>query len=218
MKNRVVHANSTFGPGPNHYLNACVGFNGGPHETFPFATYYHTSANALVLATKERGFRLTGVDRVDLPTLDSVIYTVAYNYRHGHELALKAILELCNAQYPFETRYYVKGHKIGKLTEELLRALDESPHGQVQDDEKAHLVQLASDCEQIDPTGQTFRYPFSNTGAFLLKDWSLINIERMSLAFKKAFDPLDRQYYHFLDAIDYEGAYPPKSWARSLPR
>ncbi len=156
-----VH-NSLFRPGPNMKLNACVGKNGGPAGFDRYAGGYFEAGKRLVKSLQE-----------DPWDVDSLIYPLVMVYRHGIETALKHLGKML----PFvcdETAEIKLTHRLmdnWKLVRRCMEKLGEDPKGLSQIESK--LKELL----QIDPNGETFRYPEAKDGTPHLQDTSLINVE-----------------------------------------
>ncbi|HXT60559.1 MAG TPA: hypothetical protein VN699_18095 [Pirellulales bacterium] len=154
--------NSLFSPGPQMRLNACVGKNGGPAGFDRYATGYF-----------EAGARLVASLQADSRSVDCVIYPLVMVYRHGIETALKHLSRvlppLCDeAAEPKLTHNLLDNWKI------VRRCLTEMEEG----DQILDRVEfLLKEFVEIDPRGETFRYPEGTNGSLLLQDTSLINVE-----------------------------------------
>lgn len=210
---RKIRSNRTFGPANAEglmHLNACVGFNGGPHNLFDYASYFHLAADALVaiVTTRAGGEFATAIPTI---MLDEAVYPAALCYRHAFETYLKAVIELARAQRGEDGA--PTGHRLDKLTETALIEIDGCSFLDVTPDERALLRSLAEDCAEIDPTGETFRYPFTKGSRYILAGWSVINLPKMRERFHEGLSVLERFYNEREDAMhDGEAFVLPSSW------
>jgi len=154
--------NSLFCPGPDIRLNACVGKNGGPAGFDRYASGYF-----------EAGARLVASLKADSTSVDCLIYPLVMTYRHGIEIALKHLTRvlppLCNQDAASKLT-----HKLidnWKTVRRLLIKLEEG------DEVLDRVESLLMDFVEIDPRGESFRYPESTEGSLLLQDTSIINVE-----------------------------------------
>jgi hypothetical protein len=154
--------NNLFGPGPNIHLNACVGRNGGPADFYRYAFGYFDAGDRLVRSLQE-----------DPALVDCVIYPLVHLYRHGIETVLKHL----GRQLPFLCGDTAEIKLTHKLLDNWVLV-------------RPYLQQLGADAEtldrvgeklqeivEIDPNGETFRYPEAIDGTLHLQDTSLINVE-----------------------------------------
>jgi hypothetical protein len=168
--------NSTFCGDVNDIdANACVGNNGWV-DAVTYADGYDIAVRSLCEQA------LAGKAHVD-----AAIYPIAFCARHRFELALKSQIKILtgvtNVVRPSDIDV-TKVHDLGvlwkKLTE-LAHAFDRRYAAKL--DELAAVMQ---DFSQIDPTGQTFRYPDDRAGEKHLVETSLVNIRRLYRAYNQA--------------------------------
>ena len=143
-------------------LNACVGRNGGPAGFDRYARGYFEAGKRLVKSLQE-----------DPWEVDSLIYPLVMVYRHGIETALKYLAKMLRFACD-ETAEVKLTHKLmdnWKVVRRCMEKLGEDPDGlsEIESNLK-HLLQL-------DPNGETFRYPEAKDGTFHLQDTSIINVE-----------------------------------------
>ena len=151
----TFYQNSTFRGSEPTWANACVGNNGNP-SYISYANGYSEAANLLIRETlKSRGGKYL---------VDYFIYPICFNMRHSVELRLKnTVLQLIelskikssNLSFDLDTSHdlgkiwrFIKSESI-KLDKRYSRFID-------------LLDEYITDISEIDATGQTFRYPFSN--------------------------------------------------------
>ena len=154
--------NGLFSPGPNMKLNACVGKNGGPADFNRYACGYFEAGARLVASLQE-----------DSRRVDCVIYPLVMIYRHSVEVALKHLTrvlpQLCDETGEPKLTHHLLDN--WKTVRRLLSKLEEG------DEVLDRVESLLKDFIEIDPRGETFRYPEGKDGALLLQDTSLINVE-----------------------------------------
>ncbi|WP_415886596.1 hypothetical protein ACMXYO_01095 [Neptuniibacter sp. QD37_6] len=192
MQNKLFH-----GLGPT-WANACVGENGLPGNK-EYAKGYSLAANILLDRVLGEG-KLTDL-------VDQVVYPICFNMRHSIELRLKetvlylfGLSEYKDIVLSFDLD---SSHDIGKIWDyikEYAPQLDERyTHYITKVDEE--ILDIAN----VDPTGQTFRYPTSNESQKHLVDVSLINLavlKRSFVALEANLDKLERFNMLILDEYD----------------
>ena len=182
--------NDLFRPGDNVELNACVGKNGGPYNFSAYSRGYF-----------EAGKRLVGSLVENQSLVDIIVYPVVYIYRHAIELGLK---HLAYRLPPF----FDKKEPI-KLTHNLidnwilvLEYLEQLPDGG-NDPEPIQIVdKVLKDLVQLDPKGETFRFPQSRNEVLHLQDTSIINVEIFAVAMVKVYEAF--QFWFDVVAILWE--------------
>jgi hypothetical protein len=161
LKTATKH-NDLFGPGANIHLNACVGRNGGPADFGRYASGYFIAGAMLVKCLQERS-----------RDVDLVVYPLVMNYRHGVEDILKQLAAtvsfLCTGRK--EVCYT---HKLVDNWAIVKRYLPEIEVPEADIDQAELIIR---DLVEIDPNGETFRYPISSRGDVHLEGTSLINVE-----------------------------------------
>lgn len=176
----MTNKNPTFRGAEPTWANACVGNNGQPSYV-EYSEGFSKAANILI--------ELVINDRSIHHRVDEFIYPVCFNMRHSVELRLKNAIEDII--------------KIAKLKKINIHFNSSSSHDiniiwtffktQSENIDKRYVVvnQRAEatilDIAEIDPTGQTFRYPFSNDSQKHLTDVSVINF----ILLKKKFNELE---------------------------
>lgn len=154
--------NSLFRPGQNMRLNACVGKNGGPAGFDRYASGYFEAGARLVASLKENS-----------ASVDCLIYPLVMLYRHGIETTLKHLVRIlpliCDKEAEVKLTHNLLDNWI--IVRRFLSELDAGEEGL--DDVEA----LLKDFVEIDPRGETFRYPEDTRRNRLLQDTSLINVE-----------------------------------------
>jgi hypothetical protein len=184
--------NSTFCGAEPTWANACVGDNGQP-DYFDYAQGFSSAANLLIKAVlTERGLKYSP---------DIFIYPICFNMRHSVELRLKGLIENLR-KFPgrkteLNSIELTSIHGIGKLWEHIVvaAAIIDSRFGLFVDDLNEYIL----DIEEVDPTGQTFRYPHDREDNKHLVDVSVINVYVLHCRFKSLEEKLD-----CLDSFCYE--------------
>ncbi|MBS7837347.1 hypothetical protein [Wohlfahrtiimonas chitiniclastica] len=160
-------SNETFCFGGQTWANACVGDNGWI-SYITYAEGFSKAANLLlqyVLAKKGRD-------------VDSFIYPICFNMRHSAELRLKGaieeLLKLSVLQDGNLPRFNLEvSHDIGNIWNYYK---EQSEYLDIRFMRvNALMEQTILDIAEIDPKGQTFRYPYDINKKKHLADQSIIN-------------------------------------------
>lgn len=169
--------NETFRGAEPTWANACVGNNGSPGY-WEYADGFSYAANLLLNQI---------LDNKDRNNVDIVIYPICFNIRHAVELRLKhaiiRIRELYEIKKIDKQFNLLNIHDIKNLWNIIVESTKEL-------DKRFSIVvekieEYISDISQIDPTGQTFRYPYSNEEVKHLTEESIINLFVIRSRFKK---------------------------------
>lgn len=187
-------------------LNACVGDNGCVNY-FEYAEGFSLAANALLDKVIEGGGIQTSPDYF--------IYPICFNMRHSIELRLKGAIEelvkvaksvnkeLVHDKYSILSQkgkvniIYVHNIKaIWDFFKTNALKLDER-YKYILADLEQHIIDIAN----IDPTGQTFRYPKSKESKKHLIDvGGIISCQVLKTEFEKLHHNLDK-LFHFTNDI-----------------
>jgi hypothetical protein len=154
--------NRLFGPGPNGWLNACVGHNGGFPGFDRIASGYFEAGETLVKRLQQ-----------DRQGLDCLIYPLVQTYRHGIETMLKHLVLLLSRLRDESDRMQYTHRLIDNwgIVRKHLIALE------VEESEFADVDRILADLVEIDATGETFRYPRARDGSRHLEETTHINVE-----------------------------------------
>ena len=167
MNRQKIYYNSTFNMGSNIYLNACVGNNGiQDHATYGLG--YDQATRHLINAAKTK----------IAPSIDAIIHPIVFCARHRIELFLKdnlykfniirknneVIEKILCSTHDLHTLWN-KFKKVGNKTDKRLN------------DFITKVEEYVLDFAEIDPTGETFRYPYDKYKTQHLKETPIINIE-----------------------------------------
>lgn len=182
--------NATFRGAEPTWANACVGNNGSPGY-LEYADGFSYAANLLLNHV---------LDSQDRFNVDTIIYPICFNIRHAVELRLKhAIIRIrdiyqikkIDAQFDL-----AKVHDIKILWGKIVSSTNELDKRFSIAIEK--IEEYIEDIAQIDPTGQTFRYPYSNEEVKHLTDESIINL----FVIRSRFSKLSNHLSTFIEYID----------------
>lgn len=177
MKRLTMLRNKTFNVGEegDMHLNACVG-NNGPVGKRGYGAGFAEGAK-LLLAELVR-------DDTEV-SVDTLIYPICFSARHSIELFMKEQIERMG-------RLRSAGPILATAsTHDLSNLWDEFARVAVATDRRfsefvPKLADYIGDFAEIDPTGQTFRYPDDNESKRHLVATSIINV----VVFKKRFEEL----------------------------
>jgi len=120
---------------------------------------------------------------------DFLVYPIIFLYRHYLELILKSIIS-DSQELLDEPKKPRISHCLQDLWPEakgLLRKI----HSFKTCKETQHLDHVIAEFAKLDPTGETFRYPFTLEGETLLSGLKHINLRHLADQLKKVSDLLD---------------------------
>lgn len=188
---RTFLFNETFkgGGDEDSHLNACVGNNGYVDQR----SYSDGFADAVKILTKE----LIGQENEDAQ-LDTLIYPICFCARHHIELFLKKQLIIIQdiRKVPNDLNIF-SFHDISILWDRMELIATQTDRRFVEP--LAKMKPYVDDFGQIDPTGQTFRYPFSTESEKHLVKTPIINIPN----FRKRYLELLELTSDFESMADY---------------
>lgn len=166
------------------WANACVGDNGNP-SFVEYAKGFSTAANLLI----EKVLDSQSIEY----SVDELIYPICFNMRHSVELRLKGTVSSLERlsehrkrlpKFDFET-----SHDLGKIWQFI------KEHSVELDKRYSSYVVLLdayiSNLADVDPTGQTFRYPTNQESEKHLTDVSVINVVVLKESFSALEELLD---------------------------
>ena len=173
------HKNLTFRTGNNFHLNACVGNNSGIDNRNGY-TYGFAASVKIMLSAALSGSYMDAKDGECDPEIDGLIYPIAFCARHHIELFLKREISYVS-EIRGPSRAPPNDHDLAALwqdfwdtcatTDRFLFSHAKPLDGYVQD------------FSDIDPTGQTFRYAYSNDNVAHLTKFSVINLQNFAERF-----------------------------------
>lgn len=168
-------------------LNACVGHNGGPYDLYDYSWGYFDATRLLLIDAKVPG-----------TTIDVLVYPICFNFRHAIELYIKFIIaDLGRVQGT--GKQYRPGHTLWgnwKKAKKLLKAIDHAA------DDVEFFEKVVKHVEEVDPTGQTFRYPESIKYDQHLKEWPSINLWVLEFYYTQTFRIAHDWHYRIDAAVD----------------
>lgn len=183
---KMTKFNSTFqGCFPEEF-NACVGNNGSP-DYWSYAKGFSQAANLLMAQVLK--------DPIE-NSLDTLIYPTCFNMRHSVELQIKGAIgqlqtvsELKRKKLTFD---FSSSHDIGLMWDffaEQASAIDVR-YVTLNEQIESQILDIA----EIDPTGQTFRYAFSNESQKHLTKVNVINFFNLKVQFHELSEKLNLLY------------------------
>lgn len=186
--------NQTFTGSDPTWANACVGENGSPNY-IQYSKGYSKAANLL----------LNNILNTRGQEVDLYIYPICFNMRHSIELrvkgAIQEITELAKIKgKKLPTFNSIGSHDIGNIWryfKENSKILD-IRFKTVNEKLDATILDIA----EIDPTGQTFRYPSNNENIKHLVDQKIINCAILKVKFNELEKNLDDLVYLTDSLID----------------
>jgi hypothetical protein len=158
--------NSLFRPGPDIYMNACVGDNGGPYSFGAYAEGFFQGGHRIFTSAQAEGI-----------SPDLLVYPIAFSYRHGIELYLKHLISIASERLRLPIRYN-KNHSLQENMTLVTSIPQSAPEWVFDPNIEISIAQdIIEDFCQIDPTGQVFRYPEDIRGNKHLTELAVINLE-----------------------------------------
>lgn len=211
--------NNTFkGVSSSSKYNACVGNNGQP-DMPEYARGFMDAALCLGQIVVTDSIRCR---------VDEFIYPIAFNVRHSVEVWLKYFLKQLRSirsesllksiqdgqteQIVSETDM-VKTHDINQFWEWFKLNSEQRDVRFV--DINQRLDQYISDLGEIDPTGQTFRYPYNTESQKHLAKTPIINIVNLTTRISQLKKLTKELNYLLLELIDEYGT---DTYTKSLSR
>lgn len=169
-------ANSTFDTDDDFHFNACVGNNGWvDHSTY--SDGFDEAVTALCQVVLSGG------------TADTLIYPIVFCARHRIELFVKSQLRRIGhirKGIAIPDDKIIKTHDLGilwALLENMTKQCD-SRYAELIDSCRPAIM----DFFEMDPKGETFRYPYSQDGVKHLTEQSLIGLRRFTGAYTDLTD------------------------------
>ncbi|ATN11757.1 hypothetical protein CRN80_19870 [Pseudomonas sp. FDAARGOS_380] len=173
--------NPTFRGAEPTWANACVGNNGQPSYV-EYSEGFSKAANILI--------DLVINDRSSHFSVDEFVYPVCFNMRHSVELRLKGaideIIEIAKLKKINLHFNSSSSHDINIIWSFFKTQSENIDKRYIAANLKVEATIL--DIAEVDPTGQTFRYPFSNDSQKHLTEVSVINF----ILLKKKFNDLEK--------------------------
>lgn len=196
--------NNTFKSGPDGSFNACVG-NNGWQELESYGDGYDEAVKVIYEAMISN----SGL-------LDIMIHPMVFSARHRIELFLKASIKLIDKlrQDPkISDTKLIKTHDLKSLWniyENLANNCDSRLKVHI-DNQKEIVLEFA----EIDPTAETFRYPYSQSDQKHLIKTPVINIKSFYKRYTELSEDM-RNMTYLLDCL--EGEYQQNTFTKKLSR
>ncbi|MDF4335916.1 hypothetical protein P3383_22245 [Vibrio parahaemolyticus] len=184
--------NNTFNNGENARFNACVG-NNGWQSLETYSDGYDEAVTVLYESAKS--YRTP---------LDVIIHPIVFSARHRIELFLKAAIKSLGemrSELEVSDEKLIKTHDLNKLWElfkEKAQVCDRRFNDFLCDSEEI-ILEFA----EIDPTAETFRYPYSQDNQKHLVSTPVINIEVFYERYRFLSEKMDDMFYK-LEALVHE--------------
>lgn len=180
----MVRVNNTFCGSEPSWANACVGTNGNPGYK-EYSKGFSRAARVLIDKVLEE-------DSIEFH-IDDFIYPICFNMRHSVELRLKHAIQMLHhlASYKgHSSQFNVSGsHDIKNIWCYFKRKSEIFDIRFVEIN--LRIEPLIMDIADVDPTGQTFRYPKDNNNIKHLTDTQLINFFKLKSSFASVERDLD---------------------------
>ncbi len=199
-----------FSDGPDPFLNACVGRNGGQLGDHAYVLGFAQAAMALLRTAIEppRPKEPIGsfediVDDGDVGAyMDALVYPICFSARHHIELFLKRqIARLAEVRDIDVNRTVLRDHKLAPLLDELFRVCDKTDSTLR---ERLEPIEGAiRELDAFDSQGQTFRYRRSNEKELHLQEVSHINLGTLEVGLKRLFAATE-DFDNYVGALVYE--------------
>ncbi|WP_420390436.1 hypothetical protein [Marinobacter sp.] len=178
---QVRGQNNMFRGSQPTWANACVGENGSP-SFVEYAKGFSTAANLLI----EKALSCRSIEY----SVDELIYPICFNMRHSVELRLKGTVywlkELSKHRQRLPKFNFESSHDLGKIWRFIKdHAILIDKRYKFYIDSLDNYISSLSD---VDPTGQTFRYPTNQESEKHLTEISIINV----VVLKEAFSEMER--------------------------
>lgn len=195
----------------NDPISATVGRN-GYHTISDYADGFFEGAEFIIYECltrlENRRNNITSISKRVNITEDIIVYPICFNIRHSIELYLKEIIENLIYIYKKKGAYRneldkTEHHNINKLWDVVKSAhfSNWNPNSEISrelifdkrfDNYVDLLDKYVTDWGNIDPTGQTFRYPFSNESKRHLEEQNLISVLSLFLKSKEHHENLKK--------------------------
>jgi hypothetical protein len=158
-----------------------------PYDLYDYSWGYFEGTRLLLADAKVPG-----------ATIDVLVYPICFNFRHAVELYVKYIIaDLSRVQGT--GRQYQARHSLlrnWKKAKTLLKAIDHATG------DTALFEEVVKHIEEVDPTGQTFRYPESIKYDQHLKAWPSINLAVIEHHYVRLFAVAKDRQYRIDNAVD----------------
>ncbi|WP_432464418.1 hypothetical protein [Agarivorans sp. QJM3NY_33] len=180
----MVRVNKTFCGSDPSWANACVGTNGNPGYK-EYSKGFSRAARVLIDKVLEE-------DSIEYH-IDDFIYPICFNMRHSVELRLKHAIQMLESLAPYKgqtSQFNFSGsHDIKNIWCYFKRKSEifDIRYSEINN----RIEPVIMDIADIDPTGQTFRYPKDNNNIKHLTNTQLINFFTLRSSFTTLEKDLD---------------------------
>jgi hypothetical protein len=182
--------NDLFRRGPQVDLNACVGRNGGPYDLEAYSRGYFHAAERLMASLEE-----------NTTNVDVILYPLVYLYRHGVELALKALAQKLPRIWDDHGEIHLT-HKLQDNWARVRPYLTREPEFDPNEPVLKFVDRVLADLIEIDPKGEAFRFPSARDGKLFLQDMSIINLQVFGEAMNTVAEAFDYWYWRTTELWD----------------
>ncbi|WP_305846017.1 hypothetical protein [Photobacterium kishitanii] len=186
---------------------AVYSFSDKNDPSYNACTDIHSNRMSLYISGYERATELLLANVLDnRNNLDSLVYPIMYNYRHYLELSFKELIWLCKqltqAQKEFTAvtgndlkfvKYRNDEHSLGKCWNKVLVGLRE-----VEPELPSKLIsqisKVVEEFNNLDKSGQSFRYPENRNWQDTLSDKRYINLVSVAKSFNQTRPQIDQLF------------------------
>jgi hypothetical protein len=202
----------------NFQLNACVG-NNGWRGMFSYIDGYQSATLVMlesILSQYVPDIDYNRPEQAFLWNNDTSIYPILFTARHFIEIYIKQKIHTINYFKVKENidEKLVKTHDIERLWNIFVDIVERTNDSRL----TSYIEEIApyiQDFNRIDPTGETFRYPYSSEGTMHLEDAGVIGL----LNFYNKFNELSKICNVFTFQMDYlVDEYKAGTFTKSLSR
>lgn len=186
--------NGTFNTGSDHSMNACVGNNGWQSlESYSFG--YDEAVKILYDSVK-----------LYRSSIDTIVHPMMFSARHRIELFLKAAIKSIGemrVELTLSDEKIIKTHDLNKLWDifkDKAKSCDRRFIAFIDE-----CDQIVKEFAEIDPTAETFRYPYSQDNLKHLSDTPIINLDTFFIRYSFVSERMHDMHFQFEAMIrEYE--------------
>ena len=202
----------------NFQFNACVG-NNGWRGMFAYIDGYQSATLAMLESVLSQHIPDIDYNRPEhafLWNMDTAIYPILFTARHFIEIYIKQKIHTINYFKVKEdiNEKLVKTHDIERLWALFVDIVNQTKDSRL-NDYVEKIAPYIQDFNRIDPTGETFRYPYSSEGTMHLENMGVIGLRN----FYNKFNELSKICEVFTFQMDYlVDEYKVETFTKSLSR
>lgn len=175
-------------------LNACIGTNGGPYDYGDFSHGYFSAAEALVDLLRDGG-------RPNF-FVDTAVYPIVSNYRHGLELALKNSIRKC-CLVNDEGKDFDATHKIESLWKRYVSEVRKIEVELISEEDEQFATRVIADFSETDPIGMVFRYPEDRDKNLQIDTFDCLSLDLLQEVMKRIIDIFERVDLQLDQILEY---------------